>query len=135
MPVEQTPTRNSWRAMRSRCLSPTDKDYPNYGGRGITVCSEWDRFAVFLQQMGERPEGKTLGRIDNDGPYSVENCVWETIEEQNRNKRSIILLTYKGLTMCLAEWARHFEVEYTMLHSRWRKNPSTEYVLRELAAA
>ena len=134
MPVEQTPTRNSWRAMRSRCLSPTDKDYPNYGGRGITVCPEWDRFAVFLSQMGERPEGKTLGRKDNDGPYSVENCVWETIEEQNQNKRSIIVLTYQGLTMCLAEWARHFKVKYTKLYSRWRKNPTAEYVLRNLTA-
>ncbi len=132
MPVIQTPTRNSWRAMRSRCLCPADKDYRNYGGRGITVCPEWDRFAVFLEQMGERPEGTTIGRIDNDGPYSVENCRWELREDQNRNKRSVINLTFNDLTMTLAEWARHFNVSYHLLYSRWRKHKSPEVVFHNL---
>jgi hypothetical protein len=73
--------------MRNRCNNPTNTNYPSYGGRGIKVCKRWDDFTVFLADMGEKPEGKTLDRINNDGDYEPGNCRWATRSEQQKNKR------------------------------------------------
>jgi len=73
--------------MRTRCTNPNDVGYCWYGARGITVCERWRHFANFLADMGERPPGKTLDRINHDGNYEPGNCKWSTPLEQTRNRR------------------------------------------------
>lgn len=86
-----------WNSAKRRCLSPSNKDYWYYGGRGITMCPRWtDSFESFLKDMGRRPSPKhSLDRINNDGPYSPDNCRWATPEEQSANRRSVAKLERK----------------------------------------
>jgi hypothetical protein len=84
------PTFNSWRDMVRRCTNPARKDYPRYGGRGIRVCDRWLDYRNFLADMGERPPGRTLERVDNEGHYEPGNCCWATREEQARNTRKAL---------------------------------------------
>lgn len=82
-----TPTYHSWRAMLARCYDKGHRHFSNYGGRGITVCHAWIRFEAFLADMGERPEGTSIDRINGDGNYEPGNCRWATRSEQNLNRR------------------------------------------------
>lgn len=84
----QWPTYHSWTAMRQRCSDQKHPSYPNYGGRGITVCDRWrESFESFLADLGERPDGTTLDRIDVNGNYAPSNCRWATYKEQRANSR------------------------------------------------
>ncbi len=84
---KQTPTHRSWDAMLKRCRNENHVSYSSYGGRGITVCERWLSFKNFLADMGERPEGTSIDRVNNDGNYEPGNCRWATRSEQQRNKR------------------------------------------------
>lgn len=95
-----------WKAMRKRCKNPNDKDYPNYGGRGIGVCRDWDSFSVFMADMGKAPTPKhTIDRKDNTKDYCPSNCVWATRKEQANNRRSNRMIEYVGRVKSIAEWS------------------------------
>jgi len=93
----------AWNAMKGRCANPRLK---RYGERGITVCERWNDFFAFLSDMGPRPTPQhSLDRIDNDGPYSPDNCRWATKKEQSRNRGNNRLVEWNGTIKTLAEWA------------------------------
>ena len=89
-----SPSYNTWRGMKLRCEDPANKSFKYYGARGITYCERWKVFENFIEDMGLRPEGKTLDRIDPDGNYEPSNCRWLTPTEQIRTRRNS--LTYNG---------------------------------------
>lgn len=116
----------SWKAMHTRCYDTNHAGYKNYGGRGITVCGRWGSFENFLADMGERPEGMTLERKQNGKGYSPANCVWATDAEQRRNTRTTRLLTVRGETKTMSEWARTLGVKPSTVYLRLRGGWSVE---------
>ena len=95
-----------WNAMKARCTNKNTIHYSEYGGRGITVCREWmESFEAFHADMGERPRGASIERLDNNKGYSPDNCVWATKKEQARNRRGRHYLTVGAETKTMAEWA------------------------------
>lgn len=115
---QQMSLRTAWGQMIARCYDPKHHKYESYGGRGIRVCDRWICFWLFEKDMGERPPGMTLNRINNDGPYSPENCEWASHVEQNRNRRDNLLLTHNGETRCLAQWAERLGVRRQAIRRR-----------------
>jgi len=110
----------AWSAIIRRCHNPADTSFPNYGERGIVVCDRWrNSFEAFLTDMGRRPKGKTsIDRIDNDGPYSPDNCRWATSKQQTRNYRQNVFLTVNGETRCVMEWAERTSIHPQTLYKR-----------------
>jgi len=121
-------TYNSWANMIQRCTTPNKTGFKNYGGRGITVCERWRTFANFLEDMGERPAGCTIERINNDGNYEPGNCKWETRKKQARNKRTNRLFTIDGFTGILQDVTAHFQVPLIRTKARlsigWELRPA-----------
>lgn len=113
--------------MRRRCHQPHRPDYKNYGARGIFVCEEWRHtgggFEAFLRDMGRKPEGHTLERKDNNGPYSPENCIWVTRKVQERNKKSNRFIEVEGVRITIAEASEKYNVPahriYSRIHLGW----------------
>lgn len=111
----KTKTYSVWRSMKNRCKPD---GHERYGQRGIRVCDRWQSFENFLEDMGEQPAGMTLDRIDNDGDYTPENCQWATRKQQSNNTSSNRMVTIKGETKTLAEWARHVGISYAAMKNR-----------------
>ena len=112
------PIYESYRSMMKRCCVPNTEGFDNYGGRGIKVCDRWKDFENFYSDMGDRPPGKTLDRINVDDDYSPENCRWVTWKEQARNKRNSRKETHNGQEKPISEWAEIYGITYATL---WRK--------------
>ena len=114
----------SWVDIRQRCHNPNNYGYHKYGGRGIFVCERWRMsFMNFLLDMGSCPAGKSIERIDNNGPYEPGNCRWATPKEQACNTRRTRLITYNGITLCMKDWARHLGIAYSTFQERIAKWP------------
>lgn len=107
-----------WKDMIKRCKNPRSPSYKNYGRRGIKICDRWDSFWLFVEDMGPRPSGTSIDRINNDGDYEPSNCRWATSIMQIMNSRTPIRVAHKGKIMCLAEWAREFGIHPSALSHR-----------------
>ncbi len=111
----------SWQGARNRCNNPNNKRYEDYGGRGIKMCKRWQSFEMFIHDMGPKPGLEySLDRIDNDGPYSPENCKWSTQKEQRLNKYNTQRIEHPetGEVKTLGEWADQAGLTYSCLHIR-----------------
>jgi hypothetical protein len=121
----QSPTYRSWRAMRKRCYQKSHDRYPKYGGAGITVCDRWrNSFQNFLDDMGERPEGMTIDRIDPAGDYEPPNCRWLDSKENSARSRRLPLPSRDSLSGSIARLGslRKVAREYDVCHhtvGRW----------------
>ncbi len=118
-----TPTHRSWHSMISRCRYQGMNGYENYGGRGITVCERWLKFENFLADMGERPAGMTLERINRNGNYETANCKWDTMANQRRNSSQNRIISFGGISQCLADWASALRLTPQSLSKRLKKWP------------
>lgn len=125
-------TFHTWDAILQRCCNPRSKDYPRYGGVGITVCDRWrNSFEAFLEDMGERPSARhSIDRYpDQNGPYAPGNCRWATSKEQNRNRRTNVILTFRGESRCVVEWAELTEIPASAIYQRIRYGWQTKRIL------
>lgn len=108
-----------WAQMKQRCGNPKNRAYPDYGGRGISVCEKWvSSFEMFYADMGQCPSGMTLERRDVDQGYDPGNCKWATRKEQARNKRDNRVVTYMDESLCIQAWAERFGMNAASLRAR-----------------
>jgi hypothetical protein len=115
--MSETRVYRIWRAMHWRC-NPTSEHNANYSDRGIYVCSKWKDFISFYADMGDAPQGASIDRIDNDKPYSPDNCRWATRTEQSRNRRGSLSVVVNGAKRLLQELSDEYGFKYQTLHAR-----------------
>lgn len=119
----------SWLAAKDRCYNPNSEKYHIYGARGIVMHSSWvNDFATFFKHMGQCPSNHTLDRIKNDGNYEPGNCRWATIKQQSRNTSVNVWISYKGITMIEADWARYFNMDKRNFNKKWKRGLSIEQI-------
>src|SRR5580765_5429366 len=116
--MSRTPTHKSWLSMWERISGKYEKDARNYQSRGITICERWSVFENFLADMGERPKGTTLDRIDNEGNYEPGNCRWADNVTQGVNRRTTRYVMVDGVRLCLLHAAARLGVHYTTIVGR-----------------
>lgn len=123
-------TCNSWKAMIRRCTKPDSDNYPQYGGKGITVCERWMDFKMFIADMGERPSSQfTIDRKDSNGNYCPENCQWSDKTTQTRNRSCAKRLTFEGVTLPVIEWANSKSIPLSVIYQRMARGWDDEKVL------
>ena len=120
-----------WRMMRDRCNNPNNPAFRHYGGRGIKVCERWNDFVNFSADMGDRPKGYQIERIDNDGDYTPGNCKWATITEQRNNMRSNHILEFNGESHTIAEWSKITGFNWYTIRARLKYGWSIERALTQ----
>lgn len=129
---KETRAYRCWSLMKARCSNPALREYPYYGGRGISVCSRWaDSFEAFFEDMGEPPDGMSIDRIDVNGNYEPSNCRWATMAQQQRNKQNTRWVKYRGERLSLADWADRTGIAYSTLKGRLNSGWSVERALTE----
>lgn len=135
--LSKLPEYKIWINMKVRCYNPNHRAYHNYGGRGIVVCEQWRvDFASFYADMGPRPALRySVDRIDNNGPYSPENCRWATAKEQANNSRMNKHVTFKNETHTLSEWADILDIEYGTFTSRFYRGASYKQIISDLKSS
>ncbi len=129
--MTNTPTYNSWSKMKQRCSDKSEKMYYAYGGRGITVCDEWHDFSAFLNDMGVRPEGYELDRIDTEKGYYKGNCRWIDRATNMRNRRNTRKCNINGEVLTLMQMSERYNLTYELLKTRWRKGDRGNELIRK----
>lgn len=114
-------TYSTWLHMTDRCNNPNNDSYKNYGGRGIEVCERWSDFANFLEDMGERPKGTSIDRVNVDLGYFKDNCRWATKKVQLNNKRDNRKFDYKGETLTISQLSEKYGINRAKLSYRLKR--------------
>lgn len=129
--LTELPEYRAWQTMRLRCSNPANQAYPDYGGRGITVCDRWkEDFLAFLEDMGRKPSPKhELDRENNNGNYEPGNCRWVVRKVNDRNRRSNRHLTFCGQTKVVAEWCEELNLPRDTVHKRLKAGWTVEEAL------
>ena len=117
-PKELRRTFDVWVGMRKRCNNPNDRAYKWYGGKGITICPEWNTFSGFISDIGIIPDSLTLERVDVHGPYSRENCTLIPLSAQAANKTTTLWIEYQGTKWCLKNLCTHLNIPYARTWKR-----------------
>lgn len=132
------PLLHAYNSMIQRCNNTNNTQYKDYGGRGITVCERWlenqpnaQGFWNFVEDMGEKPAGSTMDRLDNSKGYAPENCRWATRSEQQRNRRNNVFITYNNKTQCVKDWATELNMSDSTILRRFRAGLPVNIVLSQ----
>ncbi len=133
--MKNTRTYRIWSGMKNRCVCSTSKDFKRYGARGITLCPEWMMFEAFHVDMGNPPDGMTLGRIDNNKGYCKENCRWESPKQQARNRRGNVIACVDGTEKTCAEWDEDFGFYPGTVAKRFKKGTRGQALLAPINPA
>jgi len=119
-----------WASMRARCNNKNSQNYKFYGARGIKVCGRWDKsFKAFYEDMGSKPDGHSINRVNNDGNYEPSNCEWSTAKNQMNNMQGNHNITFKGITKTLTEWSEKFGLKSPTVRRRLKKGWSVANAL------
>lgn len=131
MTTRGMPEYEAWIGIKKRCNNPKYHEYHLYGGRGISVCVEWNNsFQSFLSYVGYRPDNNySIDRINVDGNYEPGNIRWANKGDQNRNRRITIWYTLYGIRHTLKDWARELGIPYTTVYSRYKHNRDKSNIL------
>lgn len=129
--MSKTRIYRTWRGMINRCKFPYEVSYKNYGARGIKVCERWLKFENFYEDMKDGyTDEMTIDRVDNNKGYYKENCKWSTPEEQQRNKRNVLLVEYEGETLTLPQLSEKTGVNYDTIRDRLHRGEPLERVVK-----